>query len=78
MKYQMKFKNSGKTYFADTFADNESEATAAIKTAIPGAFDIQIKDKNGWRKAKDEYFNTRWFWLGYTLLFIVLCILIFG
>jgi hypothetical protein len=78
MKYQIKFKNNGKTYFADVFADNESEATAAIKTAIPGAFDIKIKDNSEWRKARDEYFNTRWFYLAYALLFIALCFLIFG
>ena len=77
MKYCYKFKTRNKTYFADTFADNEVEATQAIKHAMPNAQDILIKDKKGhWRKPKDSFFNVRWFYAVYALLFVAGCVLI--
>lgn len=76
MKYCFKFKTRNKTYFADTFADNEIEATQAIKHAMPHAQDILIRDKKGWRKPKDRFFNVRWFYIGYALLLVAGYVLI--
>lgn len=72
MKYSFKCKTRTKTYFADVFADSEIEALQALKETVPNAQNILIRDKSGWRKPKDRFFNVRWFYLGYALLLAVL------
>jgi hypothetical protein len=70
MKYQFKFTTRNKTYYADTFADNEIEAVVAIKQIMPNAQNIMIRADGKWRKPKDRFYNVRWFYLGYALLFV--------